>query len=194
MCGPDVVYLIRHAEKPTDPDAPGPKAHGVDIDGVRSAHSLTPRGWQRAGALALLFSGSAWEHAGPLVRPDRLLAVSYGSRAHSARHRAYQTLTPLGAVSDVHIELPFGEDDEKELAASILGSDNRATLVAWDHTRIPRIAEAFPVGAGTTLPDEWPDERFDMIWCFTRRAGRAVVYDFEQLDQRLLAGDAGLQA
>jgi hypothetical protein len=120
--------------------------------------------------------------------------VRYGSRAQSARHRACQTLTPLSAVSEVHIELPFGEDEEKELAASILASSNHATLVAWEHKRIPRIAGALPVAAGTEIPDEWPDERFDMIWCFTRRSGDAVVYDFQQLDQRLLAGDVGLPA
>ena len=46
----ETILIIRHAEKPTlGGDS------GVDLSGAESSHSLTPRGWQRAGAWAQLF-------------------------------------------------------------------------------------------------------------------------------------------
>ncbi len=50
--GPSVVMLVRHAEKPLGAGPP----HGVTIDGTPDPESLTPRGWQRAGALVALSS------------------------------------------------------------------------------------------------------------------------------------------
>jgi hypothetical protein len=63
---PDIIYIIRHGEKPADPPpvAPGqtPPApvppYGVDFQGNQNPHSLLPRGWQRSGALAALFDSA----------------------------------------------------------------------------------------------------------------------------------------
>ena len=57
---PQQIYVIRHGEKPADPpttSAPGPP-FGVDVGGNQNAHAL-PRGWQRSGALAVLFAPTA---------------------------------------------------------------------------------------------------------------------------------------
>jgi hypothetical protein len=60
---PNIIYIIRHGEKPADPPAvaagqtpppPGPP-FGVDFQGNQNPHSLLPSGWQRSGALAALF-------------------------------------------------------------------------------------------------------------------------------------------
>ena len=51
---PDIIYIIRHGEKPEEP-APrraAPAHRGVDFRGNQNEHSLLPRGWQRSGALA----------------------------------------------------------------------------------------------------------------------------------------------
>lgn len=62
--------MIRHGEKP--PDSPPP--HGVDVDGEHDPHSLVPRGWQRAGALATLFAPRDAAGRPPQPpRPKRLL-------------------------------------------------------------------------------------------------------------------------
>ena len=56
---PALIYVIRHGEKPADPPtptAPPSPPFGVDINGNQSIHSLLPRGWQRSGALAVLFA------------------------------------------------------------------------------------------------------------------------------------------
>ena len=51
---PEVIYIIRHGEKPADPPPAGqgqtpPPAppFGIDYQGNQDAHSLLPRGWQR---------------------------------------------------------------------------------------------------------------------------------------------------
>ena len=52
---PEIIYIIRHSEKPADPQAadpgqptPAPAApFGVDDQGNHNPHSLLPRGWQR---------------------------------------------------------------------------------------------------------------------------------------------------
>lgn len=50
------IMIIRHAEKPYVDNKE--KNDGVRMNGVKSEESLTVRGWQRAGAISLLF-GSA---------------------------------------------------------------------------------------------------------------------------------------
>jgi hypothetical protein len=59
----EVIYIIRHGEKPADPPPAGPgqsppapdAPFGVDYQGNQDPHSLLPRGWQRSGTLAVLF-------------------------------------------------------------------------------------------------------------------------------------------
>jgi hypothetical protein len=64
---------------------------GVDVEGNPDPHSLVPRGWQRSGALAVLFT------AGALVTPDRLICPDYG--ATTPVHRTYQTLLGLAGLA-----------------------------------------------------------------------------------------------
>ena len=47
---PEVIYIIRHVEKPVKPPL-----SGCDFEGGQNEHSLLPGGWQRYGALAALF-------------------------------------------------------------------------------------------------------------------------------------------
>ena len=53
---PRKLMLIRHGEK--EPDS-GPPPYGVNAEGRQDPHSLSPRGWQRAGALVSFFD-DAW--------------------------------------------------------------------------------------------------------------------------------------
>src|ERR1700759_3400749 len=86
---PDAIYIIRHGEKPADPEPSGhgkpPDApFGGDIEGNHSPHSLVPRGWQRAGGLVALFAPiSAGSKAG-LRTPTVLLSPAHGSPAKTA--------------------------------------------------------------------------------------------------------------
>ncbi len=179
---PDTIVVIRHGEKPTAPDA---EPFGVDVDGRRYDGSLTPKGWQRAGALAVLFRSGV----GPLPTPDHLHAPKYRSHRATLNHRTYQTLLPLSLQLDRPIRCHFAEDEEQRLANAIIGRDAGTTLVCWDHHRIPKVASYLPVANPEMLPAVWPDDRYDMIWLFTRDRGSPLAYTFAQLPQLLLFGD-----
>jgi hypothetical protein len=71
---PAQIYLIRHGEKPADPPtptAPPSPPFGIDVDGNQDIHSLLPRGWQRSGALAVLFAPTT----GPLQAGLHMIVV-----------------------------------------------------------------------------------------------------------------------
>lgn len=70
MLGPSLVMFIRHGEKPP-PDG-GPPV-GVMSDGSIDQHSLTVRGWTRAGPL-IGFFGTA--HDG-IANPTTIFAAGY---------------------------------------------------------------------------------------------------------------------
>lgn len=63
------------------------------------------------------------------------------------------------------------------------------TLICWDHEAIPAIANNIPTAAGTQIPQEWPDTRFDVVWCFARDPS-SDEYAFSQVPQMLLSGDS----
>src|ERR1700679_3880794 len=71
---PEVLYIIRHAEKPLKPPL-----SGVDYQGSQNEHSLLPRGWQRSGALAALFHPEFGPMRAGLRTPTMLVAPPRGT-------------------------------------------------------------------------------------------------------------------
>jgi hypothetical protein len=186
---PAQIYLIRHGEKPGE-DASSKRADfGVDVDGNQSRHGLLPRGWQRSGALVVLFAPAVGALRAGLRTPTALYSPDYGSPKATKGHRTYQTIEGLGARLAVPIATPHAVDHEAELAAAVLAEATETVLICWDHERILTIAAALPMAAGTHIPD-WPGDRFDMIWSFTLRPGIAPDYVFSQLPQLLLDRDS----
>ena len=195
---PDVIYIIRHGEKPADPppQAPGQPSpapappFGVDDQGVQDAHSLLPRGWQRSGALAVLFDPAAMPLPAGLLTPTALLSPSYGNPAKTTAHRTYQTIQGLSDRLGLPIASAFTEGQESQLAASVVSDYPGVVLICWEHRHIPALASSFPAITGTSIPQKWPGDRFDVIWTFTLVPGAAVVqYTFGQVAQQLLSGD-----
>jgi hypothetical protein len=193
---PEIIYLIRHGEKPGDQHEKhrkngkhAPSSVATDFQGNHDPHGLVPLGWQRSGALTALFN----PHHGPLRAglrvPAALLSPSYGDPAKTAARRAYLTIQGLAERLGQAIATPFEVGHESKLAASLLSSDADVVLICWEHHRLPAIAAALPVAPGTVIPDEWPDDRYDVIWAFTRLPGPPVSYAFSELPQRLLPGD-----
>ena len=170
--------LIRHGEKPPKT---GPPPCGVHEDGVEHEHSLTVRGWQRAGALVPFF---ATPRDPAIARPDAL--YSPPRRHDDGDHgRPYQTLIPLAERLGLAVNTSFALDAETELAADVRTREG-VVLIAWEHRRIPLIANAL-LGAETTAPQAWPDDRFDLVWILDLQPdGR---YAFTQRPQLLLHGD-----
>jgi hypothetical protein len=172
---PRLVYIIRHAEKPGGADG----STGIDIEGNPDPHSLVPRGWQRSGAIGVLFAG------GTLTTPDRLICPDYG--ANTPVHRTYQTLLGLAGLARRTIETPFPEGSEGPLAAAVTAQYTGTVMICWEHHHIPDIVAGLRTNGAA--PAEWPADRFDLIWQFTLTTANPPTYDFAALPQHVLDGD-----
>lgn len=238
---PAVIYIIRHGEKPSTIDARSrpllpelvAPTLGTDSQGNPNEHSLTPRGWQRAGALAVRFASAPivdrsrsaphTEHDSHRIRwyrPEALFASRYTDNGidTSTIHRAYLTLQPLAELLDeqnraddgngCRINATFDVKDTKAAIMAILRAGPGTVLVAWEHHAIydrqpadggrpSGLVAHLPISNPQDLPKAWPDDRFDLIWCFSRQQPSATDpsdatparYTFTQQPQCLLAGD-----
>lgn len=183
---PEVIYIIRHAEKPFKP-----QLSGVDYEGGPNEHSLLPRGWQRSGALAALFHPDSGPLRPGLRTPTALVSPSWGHPHKTAAHRSYQTIQGLSERLRLPIESPFAQGHEQQLADSLVRDHSGVVLVCWEHKHLPAIAAALPLAGGTTVPEKWPGDRYDLIWAFTLAPEPgAPRYTFSQIPQQLLSGDA----
>ena len=158
--------LIRHAEKPVASDS----------------KDLTIRGWQRAGALVCYFAppGGAFQDA-RIATPQALFA------SHSSSSRPRETLLPLSEKLGLSIDLNYGKGDEARLVAAAKGAAGVA-LISWQHDFMAAVANGI-LGDNRTSPQEWPKERFDVVWVFDLDAATGK-YAFAQMPQCLLAGDS----
>jgi hypothetical protein len=178
------ILLIRHAEKPN-----GDGVAGVDTNGANDDRSLTPRGWQRAGAWAELFAPSLAEPA--LPRPTAIFASAPISHHHgddegSKSRRPLETITPLAAKLGIGVNQTYSKGNESELAQAISALEG-VTLVCWQHEVMLEIARALvPAPAG--LPASWPPNCFNVILKFSRGA-QGAPWKFEQIVPALLDGD-----
>lgn len=186
---PEVVYIIRHGEKPEEPRSrrARPAHSGVDFHGNQNEHSLLPRGWQRSGALAALFDPSQGPLRAGLQVPAMLFSPSYGDSSKAAQHRTHQTISGISDRLGIAIATDYAKGNEQQLAAALAKSGPGAVLICWDHAHIPALASALPLVHGTVVPKKWPDDRFDVIWAFALVANDE--YAFAQVPQLLLSGD-----
>ena len=175
---PRKIMLIRHGEKPPPT---GPPPAGVHEDGTEHAHSLIVRGWQRAGALVPFFT-IPWDPA--IHTPAHI----YSPPRHGGdgdHGRPYETVMPLAARLNVPADTSFVLDQENDLVADVRTRPG-AVLIAWEHNRIPRIANAL-LGDATSAPQHWPGDRFDLVWILDLQPDG--TYRFSQRPQLLLHGD-----
>ena len=174
------ICIIRHAEKQLGDGPP----LGVLLDGSPDPDSLTPTGWQRAGALVSLFVARPGAGNAILPTPSRLFASEVGPHSHS--RRPIETLMAVAARLDEVIYEPYLQNQLDELVAAIRAADGHV-LVAWEHKRIPLIANQL-TGEPASVPQVWPDDRFDLVWVF-EPAATPGGFRLHQVPQLLLGGD-----
>lgn len=173
-----LVMITRHGEKPAGSGTP----QGIDVNGTPDAHSLTVRGWTRAGALVELFAPGTGATRPGLARPTAIYAAG-GTGGEGQRPR--ETVTPLATRLGLSVNTQYTKGGEAALAKEVAGRLG-PTLICWQHGEIPAIAAAF--GQVTPAPPAaWPDNRFDLIWVLTPRADG---WTFSQIPQLLLDGDS----
>ena len=172
----DQVIIIRHAEKPTAQ----PKRHGVREDGTDDKESLTVRGWQRAGSLAAVFAlpGAHPVEAAPLKQPGVIFAAGVGKKrvkiggktatVGSNSRRPLQTVTTMAALLGLTPVTDHLKGEEAALVEDALVRSG-TVLICWQHEDIPKIGNLI-MGNATTVPQSWPEDRYDLIWVFDRKA------------------------
>lgn len=82
--------------------------------------------------------------------------------------------------------MKFNRGQEPEVAHAAQACKG-PVLIAWQHDSIYEIAKAIP--GGSVAPNQWPEDRFDIVFVFTLRSP-ASGYRFGQVPQCLLAGDS----
>ena len=170
--------LIRHAEKQNEPPP-----FGIDEDGIENKHSLTARGWQRAGALVPFFCHPAHP---AIATPATIFASAPSNdptlpKGEARSLRPQETIRPLAAKLGLEPNVEISVGDESALITALKARAG-VTLVAWEHKHLSVIAAAFVPHA-----PQWAEDRFDVVWVLDRR--RDGTYSFTVVDQHLLAGD-----
>jgi broad specificity phosphatase PhoE len=173
---PTLVMIIRHGEKP---DGSHP---GVDAQGNPDDSSLTATGWQRAKRLVDLFDPVPGPPRPGLATPQAIYAAGANDDGEGLRPR--ETVMPLAARLGLTMNTSYGAGQEKKLVEQA-ASEPGPTLISWQHGGIPDIAKAFP-SATPKPPSDWPDNRFDVVWTFTRTADG---WRFAQVPELVLPED-----
>lgn len=175
----DKIMIIRHAEKPAKDGPP----FGVDAVGSPNEDSLSPLGWQRAGALTVFFAPAKGALQDPAIAVPRLF-FACGEEKTRKRLRPVQTVTLLARRLGTTVDRRFQKGQEVELADYVMGLDG-VVLISWEHNNLPLIANRI-MGNSSTVPQKWPEDRFDVVWVFDPVGGS---YRFRQVPQLLLPGD-----
>lgn len=174
----DSIMFIRHAEKPDG----GHK--GVSPNGDHDEHSLSVRGWTRAGALAALFARPDTDSR--ITTPGRIIATAPSDSYQSKRE--HDTAAPTAHRLGLRIEAVALPQSYSSLVADIESSDT-TTLVVWHHGHLPEFVLAFPVTNARQVPRVWPEDRFDLIWLLSRHHDQ---YVWAPVPQGLLASDTAV--
>ena len=185
MAQPQRIMIVRHAEKPYVDD----QGHnfGVGMDGSQDAESLDVRGWQRAGALGVLFASAEIAQIRGLSVPQLLYASNpeNASATGSRSQRPKQTLIPLAQRLGLVICVDWRKGQEAELCQDVL-AQNGTVLISWQHEKISAIAAAIP-GGDNPQTRIWQDDRFDLVWVFDLLPDG--TYGFKEIHQALLSHD-----
>ena len=171
-----LVMVIRHGEKP---DGSHP---GVDAQGNEDDSSLTEIGWERANRLVDLFDPNPGPPRPGLGTPKAIYAAGENDDGEGLRPR--ETVMPLVAHLGLTMNTDYGAGDEKKLVKEVSTLPG-PTLISWQHGGIPDIAKAFP-SVTPKPPSDWPDDRFDVVWTFTRTVDG---WRFAQVPELVLPGD-----
>lgn len=141
---------------------------------------LSVRGWQRAGALAVLFGGACWRSSDlVLPRPSELVAASDSGRSERPR----DTLRPLSELLGVPIGTMASTGDLRPAAGRIAARAG-VVLVCWPHRELPVLARALLPRAAHRVPALWDEACFDLVWVM--QAGDLTVQRVQQAMRKFL--------
>ena len=160
MAQPAEVILIRHAEKPANPEA----LH-LSKEGVKRANALVP-----------------YITTAPELTRHGLPVALYAARTtkHGHGQRTHETIAPLSKELHLPIQAPYLSEDYAALAKSILSNRKyrgKTVLICWVHESIPQLAAALGV---RPEPPKWKGEVYDRVYLISYEGGKATLQDLPQ--------------
>jgi broad specificity phosphatase PhoE len=148
------ILLIRHAEKPGDPE----------IDRLEDGTFLTPAGRERALAYIAFFQThlitDVHGKGDDLFAPDALFAA----RDSKASHRPRLTLEPVAVNTGLDLNCDYEDSDLKGIVKALEEPPAQKILVCWHHGTIINLANALLAPHGGPLPTLPPANRWPDTW------------------------------
>ena len=146
---PAQIILIRHAEKPADPDNP----------------HLSPAGVTRAQSLvSFIMKNPAMSGLGT---PVAVFATK--TTKHDNGQRTQETVAPLAKALKLPVQTPFLSKDYAALANLILANpaySGKTVLICWTHEDIPDLTAA--LGVKGRQP-KWKSSVYDRVYVISYR-------------------------
>jgi phosphohistidine phosphatase SixA len=139
--GPSRIILMRHADKPDDPE---------DED-------LSDAGMARAEHLATYIPQT-------FGKPDYIIATAHSK--HSNRPK--ETVAPLAQALGMKVQHDFENDDIEDLVEDVFSNPEykgRTLVICWHHGKLPAIAALLGAPVGS-YPDPWPEDAYNIILDF----------------------------
>jgi hypothetical protein len=152
---PAQIILIRHAEKPADPE---------------NVH-LSKAGVKRAERLVTFITTD------PMMTRFGAPVAVFATRttAHDDGQRTQETLAPLARALKLSVQTPYVGKDYAALAKLILGSSaysGQTIVICWNHEEIPQLTAALGVAPE---PPKWKGSVFDQVYVITYHDGKAAL-------------------
>ena len=150
---PAQIILIRHAEKPPDPENPHLSHAGVKRAGQLVSFITTDPAMTRFGLPVAVFATQATKH--------------------DNGQRTQETVAPLARALKLPVQTPYLAKDYAALAKVILATPayaGKTVLICWNHEEIPPLAAALGV---TPEPPKWKGSVFDQVYVISYPDGQA---------------------
>jgi hypothetical protein len=155
---PAQIILLRHAEKPADPEDP----------------HLSPAGVKRAERLvSFIMTDPVMSRFG---LPVAVFATQ--STKHGNGQRTQETVAPLARALKLPVQTPFLSKDYSALAKLILANPayaGKTVLICWNHEEITQLAGALGVKSG---PQKWKGSVFDKLYVISYQNRKPTLATF----------------
>jgi hypothetical protein len=155
---PAQIILLRHAEKPEDPNDP----------------HLSPAGVKRADRLVSFIISD------PVMSKFGLPVAVFATQTtkHDNGQRTQETVAPLARELKLPVQTPFLSKDYAALAKQILANpaySGKTVLICWTHAEIPQLVAALGV---KPRPKKWKGSVFDKVYVISNQNRELTLATF----------------
>ena len=152
---PAYIIVIRHAEKPANPDDP----------------HLSPAGVKRAKQLVSFITNDP-----AMVKLGVPVAVfATKTTKDNDGQRSQETVAPLARALKLAVQTPYIAKDYAELPKAILTNPayaGKTVLICWNHEEITQLAVELGV---KPEPSKWKGSVFDRVYIISYHDGKATL-------------------